>query len=849
MNRKQTHLAVDHLAFLKFVFNYFVLHFLLLICSSYSLSCQADIVPEDYYEYKDSLLRVISQDQSLEINANTLFNLIKLCYESENDLARTYLPELKKVVDELDRDSFWAMYWSAKGRSIFRNDYLSGLVEFEKALKLYKKLGNHREEANMLIMIGICYNRTGSVNKALEFFNESLEISEALQDLVLLTENYMNLGYVHTKLKNYDDAIHYNSESVHYAINLLDSVGGETNLAWIYLDGLDQPQTAYNILIPYRDRILESHQSLASIDYFHCMSETYLRLSKIDSAQYYVDLLIEQSKSNKMYQFLSMGYHLKVKIQIQERDLEADKAKEMIGNLDSALLYAQIANSIEEFLPIFKMYVKIYTDLEEINHASSYKDSVIHYTELIFSNLNNQGVQSQISNLEGRLKDKELALHQTELSRLNLQRKLYIGGTLFLLLFTLSLISRLVLMKKSKRALIVKNDIIRDQKELAEKAKKAEEQFLANMSHEIRTPMNAIKGMTDILIRRDPKETQIKYLNGIKQSSDSLLVIINDILDISKIEAGKIELEQIPFSIQETISQIKMIMQFKAEEKGLDISLKIPDSLQFVIGDPTRLRQVLINLIGNAIKFTPKGKVTLEVSQTESSEIQTAHMQFCVSDTGIGIDRGRIEKIFDSFEQANLATNRKFGGTGLGLSISKKLIALHGGQIWVESEKGKGSQFYFTIPYPISKIASSAENIISRDDIGLMKASLKGLKLLLVEDNAFNAIVAKEELEDAIEDIMITEAENGRIAVEEYKRGVYDVILMDVQMPIMNGYEATENIKSLIDQYGSIPIIAMTANVLKEEVKKCYEAGMDDFIGKPFDVDELIRKLFKSQNQ
>ncbi|MBL0247650.1 MAG: response regulator [Sphingobacteriales bacterium] len=388
-------------------------------------------------------------------------------------------------------------------------------------------------------------------------------------------------------------------------------------------------------------------------------------------------------------------------------------------------------------------------------------------------------------------------------------------------------------------------EIAEQQKLRAEESQKAKHQFLANMSHEIRTPMNAIKGMTDILIRRNPKDDQKEYLEGIKQSSDSLLVIINDILDISKIESGKIELEQASFSVNELINNVHTIMQFKAEEKGLELDKDIPNEELNVQGDVTRLRQILINLIGNAIKFTEKGTVTTSIKSEQDGNKLNLH--FTVSDTGIGIDENRMGKIFESFEQAYSDTTRKFGGTGLGLSISKKLVELHNGKIWVESEKGKGSHFHFIIRYTI---AESKSDVLSTEDSDSNIAdSLKGIRILLVEDNAFNVVVAQEELEDAIEGVKVEVAENGLIAVEKLKSSTFDIILMDVQMPVMNGFEATQAIRNLDSEKNNTPIIAMTANVLKEEVDLCYKSGMNDFIGKPFETEELLNKIFNLINK
>ncbi|MEP6645612.1 MAG: ATP-binding protein [Saprospiraceae bacterium] len=383
------------------------------------------------------------------------------------------------------------------------------------------------------------------------------------------------------------------------------------------------------------------------------------------------------------------------------------------------------------------------------------------------------------------------------------------------------------------------------EKEKALSSERAKHQFLANMSHEIRTPMNAIKGMTDILIRRDPKPDQKEYLDSIKKSSESLLIVINDILDISKIEAGKIEFENEPFLVNDVIDNVYTIMQFKAEEKGLELKKDIPAEPLYVKGDVTRLRQILINLMGNAIKFTDKGLVTTTLVSTKMDE--TLQLHFTVSDTGIGIDKDQLDKIFNSFEQAYSDTSRKFGGTGLGLSISKMLVELQNGKIWVDSEKGIGSQFHFSIPYELAAAPAQVTHTIAEHRN--IAGALKGIHILLVEDNPFNVVVAQEELEDAIEGVHVEVAENGAIAVEKLRSSGYDIILMDVQMPKMNGYEATKAIRALVNEKAMTPIIAMTANVLKEEVDLCYEAGMNDFIGKPFDTKELLQKIFNLKNK
>ena len=285
-------------------------------------------------------------------------------------------------------------------------------------------------------------------------------------------------------------------------------------------------------------------------------------------------------------------------------------------------------------------------------------------------------------------------------------------------------------------------------------------------------------------------------------------------------------------------------MQFKAEEKGLQLKNNLPPKDIIVLGDATKLKQIIINLVGNAIKFTENGIVTITVTSEHVEDKLKLHVT--VSDTGIGIDQNLKEKIFKSFEQAYTDTSRKYGGTGLGLSISKKLIELQNGKIWVESKKGQGSQFHFTIPYKLVTDTDKEQGkTIAKSDKIMTSSQLKNTKILLVEDNQFNAMVAKDELEDAIENVFVELAENGLIALEKLKTQKFDIVLMDVQMPIMNGYQATKNIRALTNDDAKLPIIAMTANVLKDEIDRCYEAGMNDFVGKPFNTTELLNKIAK----
>lgn len=580
-------------------------------------------------------------------------------------------------------------------------------------------------------------------------------------------------------------------------------------------------------LLAYEKALEGNDNNLQALASFKIGVE-YIGLNKLENA------LEQLLQSKKLYTQLSDIQQLvKVTFEIANLNQQLGNTKEAIALYKECLENAQKIGS-EYYIKIaYQQIADSYEKNQNYKEAYEY----LQFYAAIKDTREISELEAQLA-LEKTNKELELISKENELHREQIeQEKTYRNIGFIVILVILALTAFLYLSLRQRGKINKKLELATLE---ATKTRQEKEDFFAYTSHEIRTPLNAVVGMSKILGTTDLTESQQKYVKTIASSAQNILFIVNDVLDLSKIEKGELKFEKIPVNIKEICEQIVSSLSFKKFEKNVEISYDLDQTIpEFILTDPIRINQILLNLADNALKFTTKGYVTIKIENLATNLSDTVSLKFSIIDTGIGIEDDKIKDIFESYQQAHISTTRQFGGTGLGLSISKLLVQKMGGNLEVQSKVNFGSCFSFSLTFEtINHSDKINNNSYSTED------ELKNISILVVDDNALNREVFYDLVHNAHNNVSVFQATNGKEAIEYLKKENYDLIMMDIQMPEMDGYETSRYIREKLKApTNEIPIIAMTAHVLEGVHQKCIDAGMNDSIAKPINTVVLISKI------
>ncbi len=703
--------------------------------------------------------------------------------------------------------------------------------EFEflghEIVKLSNLLGNHIGLATGYKYLGIVSKANRHLKESIEYFTKASEALMHSEDPILKAAILNNLGNIHKDLNEYQKAIFYYFEAYkisekYTASRSLPSVLNNIANIYVELEDFENALVSYlkaeqlfanlsreadlaivNKNIAYLHYHLNNYTAAieyynksielaTKIDYPYLLSKCYLGKS---------DIYIAQNNYDVAVTFLNESLRISNKLDNQGRTI----------NIKAYLTFGKLYSLKQDHDLTEQFFLKAL----EIGLSNNFRSDLI-------------AIHSSLSKLYRETNRYEKAFHHLS-EYLKLKDELFQKDT----------------MNKIRNMQVTQQlEQITREKEFAEQQAKAKANFLADMSHEIRTPMNHIIGFSELLESSNLQEEDRFNLGAIRQAADHLLNVINEILDYSKIEAGQIELKKEVFNIQDEIKKILQMFAISAQKKSLQLTHNIDSRIpKSIIGDSYRLYQILYNILGNSFKFTEKGYVRLVLKLLEQRE-NTMTIQFQITDTGIGMNKTKLNRIFDKYKQIDNGTFYTYGGTGLGLSISKQLVELQGGKIFVDSEEGVGTTFNINIPFEISE----GDILGGNSSISILEPEIvyDRLNILLAEDNSFNQMLAVKVLKKYFPQSFIEVVENGEKAIDMLNRYEFSVIIMDCKMPEMDGFETTRYIRGHTEtDYCNIPILAFSAGVTKGEVDEAIAAGMDDFLSKPFKAHELVEKVKK----
>jgi len=744
--------------------------------------------------------------------------------------------------------------------------YDSAQYYFDESEKIFSRLGFKKELSE--IMGGNCYIciARGEYNQALESGHKSLELAMESDKPKEIVNSYRFIGYVYLLIGNFESAETYleqgieiarnnnykraeadllselaklseanneNEKAVEYfekSYNLFRSIGDERSMVYANFykgesyrcknqnnEAIIHYNEAYKISRNLNDHILRMQLVIS-------FGKAYLSIAKQGKSAYRASLLVEDMGYNSIEDLL-VRYCAELENSSNKKDLL--ECYKLLAEL------SKIKGQFKKAYTYYNSYIDLLTEINNTNKAAVLAEMLNRFEE------EEQDRQLELLNAQATANAEKISLQRR-------QQIIILIFAVLLIIVGFGLRNRIRVIRRIKAKLEEINKQLSEEKKRAEKGERFKEKFLTNVSHEIRTPMNAIMGITNLLIKKNHYKEQEKYLEAMSISARHLLGLINAILDLSKLEAGKVKPEEDLFTPQEICDAIQDELIPLCDKKGLKFTITLDEKIpEFVRGDAKMLQKILFPLCKNGVEFSEKGGVYLTCKLNGITD-NIAIIAFTVKDTGIGINRDLHEKIFNEVIGEVNFDKKEIESSGLELVLIKQMVELQGGMISVDSMPEKGTTFFIEIPYSIGK-NSDTESIehISEES----NHKVKDLSILLVEDNEFNVMVAQEELVGAIENVNVDVAANGSIAIEKVKKNNYDIILMDVQMPVMNGYDATKEIRKMPGQKGKVPIIAMTANIMKTEIDNCFKAGMDGYVPKPFDTEMLISEVSKNLNK
>ncbi|MBL7888501.1 MAG: response regulator [Bacteroidia bacterium] len=800
----------------------------------------------------DSLLSLLNDKHSEKEQIDLYNDIAEEYIHLDNNLSFDYA---LKAIDASNRinysEGLLIAYNTIAINERNRGNYSSALEYLKKALVLSQSNVDQTKTADCLISIGDVYTTLKNYSKSISHYEQAYKIYKKYKDKENEITSLSRIGNRNMDIgKQLNDTLYFVKAINIYesAKNLATLIGDQSKVILMDINLAD----AYNIL---GEKTSSKYHIFHSIDYslmaiklsrannigkFEAISylnlgESYEKLGVISKAIHHYEIALAQyerlndvSWLINIYKYLANSYY------------KLDKNDYALMYLERGVELAVKQNSKADLRDYFEIYSKIYERKKDYKNSLYYYQKYALYKDSILNENASINVARLQTELDIVLKDNQIelltknaALQENELRIQNIQRNSLIAAIIGVLILLLILFMRYRDKQKSEQQIL-------KAKNIAEQAKEVQELFLANTSHEIRTPMNGIIGMTHQLQDTDLDKEQQEYVNAIAESSAHLLTIINDLLDLSKIRAGKMEFEKRAFKLGDVFKNLRHNLEYRSSDKNIDLHFIVGNNVpKVLVGDPVRLSQMLLNLAGNALKFTESGSVTIR-ADLKNEDQESATLVFEVKDTGIGIPHEKLKTIFESFAQVNSKTTKKYAGTGLGLSITKDLVEQQGGSISVESTVGVGSTFTIVLNFQkdqelLSEYDSSGQK--QEGNLGV----LNKLRVLVVDDNKINQKVAALSLKKWKAKVLY--ADDAISAIRIIKEKQVDLILMDVFMPEIDGLQATKIIREELKN--SIPIIAITAAALIGEKEKCLAAGMNDYISKPFNPKELLEKIKK----